>query len=88
MKINKIVAMALLREEGSLLSRNRSHIRLPRSRRLHPRNPPRGFRENQTPADLTLSLRQSSRDHRRTMGTGANGGEDEGMRVASMPDTA
>src|SRR5713101_2800217 len=55
---------------GGLLSRNGSHIRLPRASRLHPCNQAGGVRENQTPADLTLSLRESSRDRRRAMGTG------------------
>jgi len=49
------------------------HIRLPRSSGLHPCNQAGGVRENQTPADLTLSLRESSRDRRGAMGTGANG---------------
>src|SRR5258706_9865818 len=63
---------------GGLLSRNGSHIRLPRSSRLRPCNQAGGVRENQTPADFTLSLRESSRDRRGAMGTGANGGEDGG----------
>src|SRR6266478_2794403 len=45
---------------GGLLSWNGSHIRLPRASRLHPCNQAGGVRENQTPADLTLSLRESS----------------------------